>query len=1150
MEVERSSISSSINENYVKDSNSAFEKLKEIQNLLKKESALKELFIKTSNETKKNIEEQCKEMYKKKLDVFREFKIIREKNDKEIKKYELVNDLTLHLKDLSNYIPKLLKYLWDDPKTMANLLKNSKIDDIKKRLAPMITNNFYENILSFNYIQDNFLYVISILLKDEIDNLENTNDVQKFLQDTPCGCILDQLINKIEIQSYFKNILFNIIETIDKNCSSRVITFHVKEIEKQIKKKITKQDKKQMKVKTNKDNKDNKDKKDEDEEEDDEDDVYRRDNFTTEPNNYTESILSTSFDDIENIKGNYDKFCTDYIPDIDPNILRKKIEEFDDIKMKNYFEFQLKNCKEKEDIYSNKTLMNILLKLEFSDKSLGIYQDFFMKVIKIIERIFNRFLHDIQSAPYSVKCLCKIVSVLIKKKFPKISAVEENAFIAKFFFCKLFAPIFRKPSAYCLINEFIISNKTLQNLDIICPIILQLVSGRFYKHGEKHGEYTPFNRFFMEEMPFVLKFFDNISKVKLPLFIDKFIHNKLEKNFVYDYFKENPDEVIFHRSICFNIYDIVCLLNNMKNCQDKLFKDSINKGLEKTFEKIYSIKKNQSLLKELKNKQDSIVRPSIIISSSQTLLNASATVTSKKNKNTETKKQGHWFDLHMRKSAGKRNDNDKNKSNIVYYYLVTDLMCNPKYKLFDLTQKTPNFTLKELEETTNENQVTLNNIIKIKNFFSSLLCNYRNLVKEDFDISSNLNLVNILKELRNYAKSENYVIDGSIPSQWYISSILAYLKNLPNDLTNNDCEKLFESMKTDLNKSIKELDFETLSYCLNSIRFVYKGISYYENTKEILVDISLNYKVKKIIEEEIIKVQIDFEYGKKKKFKIKLLNKEKQLRLLDNLFSEDKNNERFCKTIEEFSKIFPNFAEIGHMHDMDIFEMQNELEIPKKLSEYFEYIKEYIKKNKSISDEKLSNLMYEKIYDYVMGKIYDKIFPIDSHKKDDLIYNNSIILSWVEPRHFIPGKKNYVCEGFLPDVIKNFDILDKVKSPFQKLKTMSNIFNSIRNLIKFNTGDSDTGVDDEIPILNYSLVRACPQKIYSNCKFMELYIGDLKSKREGNQLTQLLIVCERTCEISNDSLINVTKEEYDKKCADSRAGISPEEEEEKSGWDL
>ena len=53
-----------------KENDKAFEQLRDLQTLIKKESALKELFIKTSNETKKNIEEQCKEMYKKKLDVF------------------------------------------------------------------------------------------------------------------------------------------------------------------------------------------------------------------------------------------------------------------------------------------------------------------------------------------------------------------------------------------------------------------------------------------------------------------------------------------------------------------------------------------------------------------------------------------------------------------------------------------------------------------------------------------------------------------------------------------------------------------------------------------------------------------------------------------------------------------------------------------------------------------------------------------------------------------------------------------------------------------------------------------------------------------------------------------------------------------------
>jgi hypothetical protein len=40
-----------------------------LQSLLKKEAALKELFIKTSNETVKTIEDQCRDIYKKKLDV-------------------------------------------------------------------------------------------------------------------------------------------------------------------------------------------------------------------------------------------------------------------------------------------------------------------------------------------------------------------------------------------------------------------------------------------------------------------------------------------------------------------------------------------------------------------------------------------------------------------------------------------------------------------------------------------------------------------------------------------------------------------------------------------------------------------------------------------------------------------------------------------------------------------------------------------------------------------------------------------------------------------------------------------------------------------------------------------------------------------------
>ena len=91
--------------------------------------------------------------------------------------------------------------------------------------------------------------------------------------------------------------------------------------------------------------------------------------------------------------------------------------------------------------------------------------------------------------------------------------------------------------------------------------------------------------------------------------------------------------------------------------------------------------------------------------------------------------------------------------------------------------------------------------------------------------------------------------------------------------------------------------------------------------------------------------------------------------------------------------------------------MQFELEIPKKLESYFQIIKDYLSKTKKM-DEKALDIINEKIYDYIMSKIYSKIFPTESDNKDDKIFQNTIKLSWVEPKHFIPGKKNYVYDSF------------------------------------------------------------------------------------------------------------------------------------------
>ena len=103
---------------------------------------------------------------------------------------------------------------------------------------------------------------------------------------------------------------------------------------------------------------------------------------------------------------------------------------------------------------------------------------------------------------------------------------------------------------------------------------------------------------------------------------------------------------------------------------------------------------------------------------------------------------------------------------------------------------------------------------------------------------------------------------------------------------------------------------------------------------------------------------------------------------------------------------------------------------------------------------------------------------------------------------------------------------------------MSEIFNSIGFLLKFNGAGPDAGVDDQMPILNYAFVKAQPLRMFSNAKFMELYIGEKKNKFEGSQLTQLALICDFIASIKYSQLFGVSSEEFIKRC--NEATYSPE----------
>jgi len=1034
------------------------------------------IVIHAKDDSIKKINKQCKEIHLEKLKVMYKMNLRLGKDNRILELCEKEGEI---LRDLNTYIPNLMNRLWEQPKTVVSVIEHASISDLKNHLAPFFANNFYENILSSYYIEDNLMYVLTLLIQSEIKQLNNINQNDKFLNETPCGILLGELRRKSDIQAYFNNIIINAIENLEANNSTNKIDFDPDKMVNLFDKSNAKKDKKK-------------------------DEVYCK-----YPSNGGNSDSISLEDGINRDKKKQQKeqeyFNQKYIPNLNKSNLLKLIEDNKNEKyLHDYLYPKLSTCGKEVNIFANEKMLTILNKYKHPEQLLFIYQNYFMVVINFLDQIIKNILANFHLVPYSIKCLCRIISEFITQKFPTITGPEKNVFIAKFFFGKLLIPILINPGVEAFVNNFI-SENSLHNLSVISKILEKYVSGEFYTNSSTEYNYTPYNWYFINNIKSIYVIFEEITKVRFPSFIDKLIYNKLPSDYEYDYFKENPDEVVNLRSILFNIEQVLALVQTMNNHQE-IFKEGKTTKIQKAVEKLM-LPNNQQLI--------------------QGIINTEKPIQKEIRKDKDKKKKE------------KEKDKKKKEDEVVHeieakqhYFLITNIDSNESYKkLLTIEPKTV-FAIKELKVLNDEESINKNNIIKVKNFFFSLLYNYHKLVKTDFDEGTTENTVKILNELNIFMKSSNFVMDGSIPSEWYVKSLLEYLEKLPEYLTKNDNDQLYNEMVEDINKSIKQLDFEALSVIMGKLKFANRSKIYYQKSLDLLEDIKSNEEIRNIINTLYIPVDIKFEYEndngffsiEDSKFKEKDQgNEEKKIKY------EKSNKVKLCLTIESFPKKFPNLVKYQEMQDADIFDIQEKLKFPEAIGRYIELIKENLKK---MSINNLETIM-EKIYDYLMGKLYDKIYPIEPSEEDNKIFQKSVLLSWTKPTHFLKAKKEFVFGSFENDALEYFKLLDIEKSPRKKLINMDGVFSSIGFLLRFNGKGPDTGVDDQIPILNYAFIKAQALRMSSNVRFMELYIGDKKSKKEGSQLTQFKGICEMIPKITYRELNDVDQKEFVKNCNDA-----------------
>ena len=862
-------------------------------------------------------------------------------------KYELQESTPKYLSQCNDYITKFLLCLRDLPELMFKVIMNSNNNEVKECLKTFLNEYFYENILSSNYLEDEYLSLLYRLLKIEINSFKG-NSIQfyeTFLNENKVGIILEGLIKKIDIKFYFNIILKPIIEHLEnKEEENKDWLFKVEDILNEMKMKqmrIEKLKEEREKKKKEKEKK-KKSKKEKDEK--------KNNNNNTISSNENEQIT------IEDAKER-DEFLKRFIPDLLKKDLIRMMEENKNEKIKEYFFKQINFYKdEKKDrhIFANSNFLNDIYKTsdpKKAEKILDRYRHSFYQVKNCIEILIKSLNENTHLIPYSIKCICKIIKILLKEKFNSISDVDINSFISKFFFQKLFKNFLIKPDYYALISEGIISESSTKKYKLIYEILEKLVSGNFY-NSNVDSDFTVFNWCFIEDYPKIINFFDKLSNVFLPNYIERLSSGKINENdFSYNYFIENPKEPIHHKSICFTINDFETIYNIIKRNETIFFDKNVTQQNEDlrifgiTYKKLQQ-EIYQEIIKNLKN-----------------------------------------------------NDNENKKN----YLLITQINFNEKFnEIINIELKNSCFNIPEIkikEDNKNPEEIqqinTKNNIIKTKNFLSKLLYNYRNLNYSDFSEGTTSNIFSILTEFAKFLKSGIFVLDNRVPSEWYANSLQTLLQKIPDEYKENDYDKIYKELTNDIENSINQLDFKSLSIIFDRLKYSRRAYQNINDNKNILNEISHNKKLLNFITQTKIKMNFNIDMENKI---IEIIEDENDIIFPDNFLLDESPSK---VGIHYFIKCLPDLKIYQQMQDYDLFDFEEELNLNKTLEKYFKIIKTYLAKCFSELNQKEFAIINNKFNSYSMRKLYDKIYPLQPDCYDIKIFQTCVRLSWIQPHHLV-----------------------------------------------------------------------------------------------------------------------------------------------------
>lgn len=1034
-------------------------------------------------------------------------------------KYELQKDES-SLKHISFVVHSIFEFMRQDQNfvykllTVRNITKKDKII-----LSSFITNFFYENMLSYSLIDNEYLLLLYRTLKLEISSLEFSHKPLDFLPDHSINSFLFlSLNNKNFVKAFFKKILQPVVNKMELGDKTKLILFSPDQIN-NIFESNPSLDTNQNQIENTKTLKEMR-----------QDSERSNEARGQSSSDKTEDSIISDLLESENIFSEEIEceYGSIFMMDLNREDIAAQISKEKNQDMLDYLIHKFISFNKKNSFYSSSRLKRKISSLPHCEKILNSYKQSFSFTMSIIKTLIDNLEKNIELVPYPIKCLCKIIDELLKIKFPSIYKYERISFISQLFYEKLLKPILIEPDIKCGLSELYLSNITSKNLKQIQYILSFLFSGKLFNEKVNYP-YTPFNICFVELFPKIMSMFDKMLQVHLPSKIESLLDKEdgsfkvtQEETERYDFFKENPEDKIRHISICYSVEDFETIINLIRNNQDSLLEpyadgdisNKFYKGCKKFFEDVKTSGDEPSSFyyNELKKCK--------IGYETYNPIKQSPTIQEKKGK----------------KSVKETNENP-NEGEVPFdgiikrFFLIQRLEIEKSFEQQITPKKLKFLSLEGKHKKQKQiNEPEVYNILEIKKNLTEFFLKYHTLNYNE--IKDCQTLKDILMKLFQLSEVDYYLMNDSYSLEWNYLSICQSIENLGENhlYVINELNGLLNELLDELNQTTEHLSLDPFLCVLESFSYSKAELNEVNEFYKKLKKTQINKYIQSFVENFPQEIFTGYENT----------NDINTLKIVDN-FTYSKNHKDtrcyvsgkkfegvYSKTILQFIKKFPNpFVNDDTVADQ--LEVEMLMKYPEQIQNYLtltnKQLVNNLELNKVTSNIKEITLYSTELREYIMKRLYPKIFPKTPCPQDVQIMEQCNKLAWVEPKHFekIEFIDNF--DYYIEEIKKHLTNLDEWETPLKKASSFCKINDLCFKIAKHTQSIKEVAVDDTLELIIYSVIKSKPKCLYSNIKFIELFLSK-EDKKGSMAFSYSNIESAYTFILSMEKLKGVDREEF------------------------